>query len=273
MVGRAVRVMSYNIRVEGNKDPDVHKWGVRRPSVLKVIRSFNADFIGVQESTGKQRSHIRDAIGRAEYGVISHGRLAGDVGEKNPLFWRKDRFKKLDEGHFWLSESPDRAGTIGWPCCPRPAQPFHVSWGIFGENELPAERPIFVANVHFANGKDFPVARLHSAHLLDKRVRSIGKGCRRIVMGDFNEEVSSIPHMILFGQRHLRDTFGEVHPNSKAATKVKNWNPETRNGRRIDWIGVSKSWKLLDAGIERGERAGGYTPSDHFAATAVIERD
>lgn len=44
-----------------------------------------------------------------------------------------------------------------------------------------------------------------------------------------------------------------------------------RKGNRIDWIGVSRDWKVVAAGIDRTGRDG-RAPSDHFPVTAVIRR-
>ncbi|MCE9567190.1 MAG: hypothetical protein K8U57_34745 [Planctomycetes bacterium] len=42
-------------------------------------------------------------------------------------------------------------------------------------------------------------------------------------------------------------------------------------GSRFDWIGVSRDWKVVSAGIDHTSRDG-RTPSDHFPVTAVLQR-
>ena len=61
-----------------------------------------------------------------EYGVIGVGREDGKVkGEYSALWYKKARFELLASGYFWLSETPEIAGSRGWDgACERIA-----SWG------------------------------------------------------------------------------------------------------------------------------------------------
>jgi exonuclease III len=42
-------------------------------------------------------------------------------------------------------------------------------------------------------------------------------------------------------------------------------------GSRIDWLGVSRDWQVVAAGIDRTVKEG-KTHSDHFPVTAVLRR-
>jgi endonuclease/exonuclease/phosphatase family metal-dependent hydrolase len=42
-------------------------------------------------------------------------------------------------------------------------------------------------------------------------------------------------------------------------------------GPGIDWIGVSRDWQVLQAGIDRTQQDG-RTPSDHYPVTSLLRR-
>ena len=62
------------------------------------------------------------------YGWFGRGRdraAAADGGEFNPVFYAKDRLRLLEQATFWLSATPDVAGSRGWDgACNR-----IVTWG------------------------------------------------------------------------------------------------------------------------------------------------
>ena len=87
------------------------------------------------------------------YEVITytgHGREDGkDAGEHSAIFYKKDRFKLIDSGDFWLRENPDEPG-LGWDatCCNR-----ICSWGKFRDMETSKE--FFFFCVHFDHRNNF----------------------------------------------------------------------------------------------------------------------
>ncbi len=96
-----------------------------------------------------------------------------------------------------------------------------------------------------------------------------------IVTGDFNADQKSPPYEALFGavdsqESPVVDTYRATHserqPNEGTFSGFK---ANQNSGARIDWIGVSRDWKIQSAGIDRTSRDG-RTPSDHFAVTAEV---
>ena len=107
-----IRVMSFNIRYGTAPDGENH-WDKRKEFLLETIRAFNPDLLGTQETLGFQRDYLAKHL--PEHDVFGVGRDDGkDKGEMMAVYWRKERFKKQDGGHFWLSETPDEAGSQGW---------------------------------------------------------------------------------------------------------------------------------------------------------------
>src|SRR5688500_8882741 len=107
-----LRVMSFNIRFGTAKDGPNH-WDLRRDLLVDTIRKFDPDLLGTQETLLEQAEYLAEKF--PQYDWLGVGRDdAKRKGESVAIFWRKDRFEKLDAGHFWLSEKPDVPGSKSW---------------------------------------------------------------------------------------------------------------------------------------------------------------
>lgn len=263
----AVRVMSYNIRYGTANDGDNH-WEKRKDFLIATIKAFDPDLLGTQETLGFQRDYLAAKL--PGYEVLGVGRDDGrERGEMMALYFKRRRFEKLDGGHFWLSETPEQPGSKGWDS----ALPRMVTWVKLRDRQQANAKPLVFFNTHFDHmGVQ---ARLESARLLRSRAVELSRTCNVIVTGDFNEGEGSPPYQALFGATNgapspLRDTYRLAHPvrgaNEGTFTEFK---ANAMGGPRIDWIGVSTDWRVLQAVIDHTARDG-RTPSDHFPMTAVV---
>ena len=262
-----VRVMSFNIRYGTAADGDNH-WEKRRQFLVETIKAFDPDLLGTQETLGFQRDYIAAKL--QGYDVVGAGREDGrEKGEMAALFFKRARFEKLDGGHFWLSQTPDAPGSKSWDS----ALPRMVTWVKLRDRRQPNAKPILFLNTHFDHrGVE---ARAESARLLSRRAAELGRECRVIVTGDFNTDEGSEPYKILFspadGNRAaLGDTYRMAFPGrAKNEGTFSGFKVDATAGPRIDWIAVSRDWRVMKAGIDRTAREG-RTPSDHFPVTAVL---
>lgn len=262
-----LRVMSFNIRYGTAQDGENH-WDKRKDFLIETIRSFNPDLLGTQETLSFQRDYIAGKL--AEYDVLGVGRDDGrEAGEMMALYFKHSRFTKLGGGHFWLSETPDQAGSKSWDS----SLPRMVTWVRLQDRQNRNARPIVFLNTHFDHRG--LLARLESAKLVRRRVEELSKENRVIVTGDFNAGEGSDPYKALFdaidGRKSpLRDTYRVAHPaRSGNEGTFSDFKASTSDGPRIDWIAVSDGWKVVTAEIDRTSRDS-RTPSDHFAVTAVL---
>jgi endonuclease/exonuclease/phosphatase family metal-dependent hydrolase len=260
--------MSYNIRYGTAQDGENH-WDKRREFLIETIRAFNPDLLGTQETLGFQRDYLAERL--AGYDALGVGRDDGaDKGEMTALYYRRDRFEKLDGGHFWLSETPDKPGSKSWDT----SLTRMATWVRLRDRRQPRAKPLVFFNTHFDHRGE--QARLESARLLRRRAAAaIAAGDRVIVTGDFNAGEDSAPYRAFFGidgnlASPLRDVHRVLHPTRAADEGTfSGFKVEAVSGPRIDWIGVSREWRVLAAAIDRTARDG-RTPSDHFAMTAVL---
>jgi endonuclease/exonuclease/phosphatase family metal-dependent hydrolase len=243
-------VATYNLRYN-NKGDGINAWPNRKENVKALIAFHEFDLFGTQEGL---RDQLNDIAELKEYSFLGAGRDDGkEAGEHSAIFYRKDRFRVLTSGNFWLSETPDKPGK-GWDatCCNR-----ICSWAKFRDTK--AQKDFFFFSVHFDHqGIE---ARRQSGKLMVEKIKEIAKNEPVILTGDFNSTPET--EQILTIQTLLRDTH--------AATATPPYGPEgTFNSfkfdapmdKRIDYIFVSKQFDVLKYGVLTDAKEQRY-PSDH----------
>ncbi len=273
-----ISVMSFNIRYGAANDGE-NAWDRRRELVASTINEFAPDLLGTQECLLFQKEFLAERL--PGYQVVGAGRDDGaDGGEMCAVFFRDDRFELLDAGHFWLSDTPDQVGSVGWDA----ALTRMATWVKLRVCDVP-DHVFYFFNTHFDHvGEE---ARLASARLVRAMaVERIGAGLPVIIAGDFNSPATldgDSPHRALTGagQPRLLDTYEVVHESPHATPPAtlpatppeptgtfNGFTGETERGR-IDWIIVSRHFVSLAAAIDRSSHDGRY-PSDHFPVTANL---
>ncbi|WP_320111250.1 endonuclease/exonuclease/phosphatase family protein [Draconibacterium orientale] len=170
-----LKVMSFNIRYD-NPEDSIQGWNFRKDNVVKMIRFHDVDIIGMQEVLHNQLMDLKERL--PQYDFVGVAREDGkEDGEYSPVFYRKDKYRKVDGGTFWLSETPE-APSFGWDAACRRI----TTWVILKEQNSNKEIAFF--NTHFDHvGK---VARKKSAALLLTQVQQLAENRAVIVTGDFN---------------------------------------------------------------------------------------
>ncbi len=263
-----LRIMSYNIRF-GSANDGINSWDNRKDFLFETIADFDPDFLGTQETLASQRDFLAKKL--AGYQSLAAGRDDGkEAGEMMAVYWKADRFEKLAGGHFWLSETPDVAGSKSWDS----SLPRMATWVKLKDLNQPDAQPILFVNTHFDHRG--PQARLESAKVIRRKIAELGTDCRLVLTGDFNSGEGSEPYKVVFGEfdqkpSPLQDTFRIAHPKATQEEGTGSGFQASRTGgSRIDWIGCSADLHVRSATIDRTARDG-RTPSDHFAVTAVLK--
>lgn len=263
----SVRVMSFNIRY-GTANDGENRWDLRRDFVIDTIEAFDPDLLGTQETVLFQRQYLEEKLdGYEAWGV---GREDGkEAGEQTTILYKTKRFERTDGGHFWLSETPEAAGSKSWDS----SLPRIASWVKLKDRERPDAEPLLFVNTHFDHrGVE---ARLQSAKLIREQIAKLGDGCQVVLTGDFNAGEGSPPYVALFGEDDgkaspVRDAYRLAHPEKRDDEgSFSGFVAGAKQGSRIDWIGASQNLAVESATIDRMERDG-RTPSDHFPVTAVL---
>lgn len=266
---QSFNVMSFNIRLP-HKGDGLHYWDHRRPLVVSTIRYHEADLIGVQEAFRRQLDELMtDLEGYAWTG------LCRTDGTKNPnpdnefsaILYRKNRFAVLEEGTFWLSETPEKAGSLGWDA----AYPRIVSWAKFKDQST--GKTFYHFNTHFDHMG--VTARIESSKLILKKIKEIAGSSPVVLSGDFNTAENDKPYQTIIdptSTQHLDDalwksTLSHHGPMSSFAGtfEISGLQPN-----RIDFIFVNKGVKVLKHAILT-DSWNGFLPSDHLPVFAEIE--
>lgn len=103
----SVRIMSFNIRCG--------EFGKRKNIVPQLITEYAPDSLGIQECTYEWYRQLQKKL--PDYEFIGVGRDSGDLseecGEISAVLFRKDKYKLVDSGTFWVSETPEEV-SFGW---------------------------------------------------------------------------------------------------------------------------------------------------------------
>ncbi len=170
------RILSFNLRTSTALDGK-HKWSHRARSVVSEIRLISADVLGLQEVTHTMLSDLKEAL--PEYAFLGVARDDGhQAGEYSPVVYRKDRFRVVEQGHFWLADEADKVGAWGWDAaCIRIA-----TWAIL--EDLRDQKRFFFLNTH--TDHEGVLAREESSILIRNRAAALAKSLPIIITGDFN---------------------------------------------------------------------------------------
>jgi endonuclease/exonuclease/phosphatase family metal-dependent hydrolase len=254
-----ITIGTFNIRYDNPADSG-NLWINRAPIVSNLIRFHGFDILGIQEGLKNQLDDISAAL--PEYALYGKGRDDGkDAGEHSAIFYKKDRFKLVKSGDFWLSETPDKPGK-GWDatCCNR-----ICSW-VFLE-DLKTKKQFYAFNVHYDH--QGVVARQESSKLILKKINEIAGNVPVLLTGDFNGGRDSEWYKAIASSGVLTDVHSKVkfpYENNSSANGFR-----TPRGRSvIDHIFMSKQFAAEKWGILTDTYFGKF-PSDHFPVLAEVE--
>lgn len=256
--------MTFNIRYNEPRD-GVNIWANRKTKVADVIRFHKADLVGVQEALSDQLKDLETLLpGFAWCGV---GRTDGKTsGEYSAILYRKWRFKLLETNTFWLSETPDKAGSKGWDA----NLPRIVTWAKF--QDLKTKKTFYHFNTHFDHRG--ATARTESAKLLLASVPKISGKFPFVVTGDFNAKQDTNVYRILTGKESagnfkLVDTRYVSENGHFGGDSTFNEFKELIPAMTIDYIFVGDKTQVSEHGI-LSDRWDGLWASDHLPVLAEI---
>lgn len=246
-----LNVATYNLRMNTERD-GANAWPHRRELVKSLVRYHDFDVLATQEGLPDQ---VADMAAMAEYAHVGRGRDDGKhAGEHSAIFFKRQRFKLLRNGDFWLSQTPDQP-SLGWDatCCHR-----IVSWAQLQDRQ--SGRTFYFFSVHFDH--EGQVAQRESAKLMLRKVRAIAGAEPVIVAGDFN----SVPETEQIGtmKSQLADAFEiSATPRYGPVGTFNAFKIDSPLDERIDYIFVSPQVKVLSYAALTDSRQGRF-PSDHL---------
>ncbi|GGO03875.1 endonuclease/exonuclease/phosphatase family protein [Saccharibacillus kuerlensis] len=260
-----LKVMSFNLRTYTANDAG-NEWVNRAPLAGETILEHAPSFVGIQEGYLLMLEDLQGYL--TDYGWIGEGRCGGTEDEYCAIFYRKEDFEIIEQGQFWLSETPEVSGSIGWDS----DYPRICTWGRF---------------IHAASGTQIRVYNTHLDHIGEtarmegtKLIASVMlrhdsdyPGSVGILMGDMNGGPSDTP------LRYLRGEITEAgdRPDLQDAYTALAGEPGRTfhdfkgggEGEPIDYIFVVPPLVVLQTLIDRRDFTGKY-PSDHYPIVAEL---
>lgn len=256
----SLSVMTFNMRYDNPEDGQ-NNWRFRREWIAGVIKAQEVDVLGTQELLSNQFNDLSGLL--TGYQGVGVGRLDGaESGEYCAVFFRKDRFTLLDSGTFWLSETPEVVGSLGWDgACERIA-----TWVVLRDRD---GRELFFIDTHLDHVGQ--VARDEGVSLLMKRIETLSGGRPVILTGDFNSEPGSsvVAHVQKDGV--LRDAKAIAAQRSGTDWSFSDFGqiPEAERPL-LDYIFVSGDIEAVRYEVLPDIFDGGYV-SDHAPVMAVVK--
>lgn len=260
LFSQELTVASFNIRFETDRDTG-NLWKDRRPFVNSLIRFHDFDIFGIQEGLLNQLDDI--SAGLPAYSRWGKGRDDGGTkGEHAAVFYKKERFTRLNQGDFWLSETPDRP-SLGWDatCCNR-----ICSWVYLQDKK--SGRKFYFFNVHFDHqGVE---ARKESSKLILKKISEIAGNEPTILTGDLNGSHTSEWYLTLANSGVLKDTYTQVQFPYANNASFNGFTGTKGNNDIIDHIFTTRHFSVQRWGLLTDTYHGKY-PSDHFPVMADLK--
>ncbi len=253
-----LRVMSFNIRYPAKSDgPNL--WDLRKDLVVRMIRKEDPDVFGTQELFAEQGRYIVEKA--PEYTWFGLSRRGNHEDEHMGVFYKKSKLKLIESGNFWLSKTPEIAGSMSWDV----TLPRMVTWGMFETDE---GKRFYFYDTHFPHRPQDEAARIESAKVIRSRIEGLPADVPFIMTGDYNSAAGSGAYQVFQGL--LTDSRLAAEKTAGPEGTFNGFRGRS-DGPRIDWILYrGRNVRALSNETVSYNEDGHY-PSDHFPVIAVIE--
>jgi len=256
-------VLSFNIRYN-NPDDGLNSWKNRKRMVIEFLNETQPEIIGMQEVLYDQLMDIENAL--PGYGWTGVGRDDGKMkGEYGPVFYNKEKLQLVRNGHFWLSETPEKTGSKSWGA----HLPRIVTWTRLKDKA--SGKKIFFFNTHFSHVSDS--ARNGSARLLVKMINKIAGDTAVILTGDLNFTSESEGYKIVVSKENKTELVDAMFISENphfGGTSTFNGFGKTSVKRKIDFIFTGGGLKVIKHGIYEIKEQDVFI-SDHWPVYTLVE--
>ncbi len=172
-----LKIIAYNIRCAN--DGNGNNIADRAPRFKMLVEELDADILALSEASVPWITYLEKNIVGSKYKMLYKYRAETSL-EAQPLLFDYNKFELLDDGYFWLSETPD-VSSIGWGGK-------HYRGCTWAKLKVKATGKIFLYYCTHLTGSD--AASIGSAKLIYKHATE-RKGFSEypvFVSGDFNVE-------------------------------------------------------------------------------------
>ncbi len=247
-------VGSYNIRNDNQGDARRgNGWAQRCSVICDQVEWHNLEVFGAQEV---KRNQLDDMLKELpDYDYVGVGRDDGkDEGEFSPIFYKRDRFKLLDSGTFWISETPEKVGVKGWDA----ALPRICSYVHLRDKETKINFWFF--NLHMDHVG--VVARREGAKLVISKIKEMCNGESAIVTGDFNVDQHNEAYRTMLSGGVMKDSYVAAAKRFATTGTFNSFDANLFTESRIDHIFVTNNLEVTNYAVLTD---GYWTPNEQSA--------
>ena len=217
-------IMSTNVRYIAPEDILNKSWFNRAELILDDINSVKPDIIGFQEATFVHYDYLKKVMDGYDSEIAYRDNFI--LSEGCPIFYRTDKFEKIDSGSFWLSETPE-VMSKDWGS-------EHYRICVYLRlRETESGREFLVFNTHLDHTSD--LARINGIAVVLDKIAEFGD-IPAYLMGDLNAKENSKTI------QSTKDNFDDaklISPITEDTATFHGWG-EAEDPRRIDYILISK---------------------------------
>ena len=261
------KICNYNIRYYNGSGNSAIDWPNRKAKVFEMILRHKMDVCGIEEITKYQSPDFISTL--TDYEYVGYGRdngkenSAGASGEQTGIIYKKDRYVKLDQGRFFLSNTPYKPSRVSNSDFNR-----LVAWVKLKDRTSGEE--FFFFSTHFNHNYTATKVqvRTEQAEVAIAEVPKIAGDLPYFFVGDFNCEITEPSYEML--STRWTDAFIAMGDNAIGAY-VCNEEQQTNYPTKCAWEGNTytglyssddKSPKRIDLVLFDASRA---TISSYFA--------
>lgn len=253
----SVTAVTFNCAAPWGSLLDGTQSSARVKKFAAYMNTVNPDFIGTQEMNSNWLSKLSELMPKYEsYGVARGGDDSEKTSEMNAVFWLKDKYTLIDNGTFWLSETPDKESRYEGAGCNR-----ICSWVLLKNNET--NKQYLYMNTHLDNVSE--EAQGFGAKVILSKEQKLAEqypDAAVILSGDFNQTKGMSAHSEVSAV--LNDSLAAANENEIKGT-YQEWG-EQDNAEPIDFIFSSDAITAVDYQV-LDDISNGYV-SDHYGVYA-----
>lgn len=247
-------LMTSNIRFENEADGE-NNWPKRRSIWKNIIKDHCVDILCTQEG---RKGQIHNANEIIDLKLIDQHREWIPERMYPCIFINKDKFTVIESGDFWLSDTPDIAGSKSFGS----AFPRLCTWLKLDMNN----NLFYVFNCHLDHVLD--ETRSEQSKVIISQIKQINTDkIPYILAGDFNESPNETVRKNINKHLKLNDPLYKLNEEDQGTHHRFDGN--NQKSSRIDWIMTEKSFSCLEYKIIKEHENGRY-PSDHFPVFATL---
>lgn len=252
-----IRIVTANVRQMFKADYKTgNGWEDRKELCRDVFLAQNADIFCMQEN----RTAISDYLMSFMPGFVLSNGVYRSKQPINPIMYSSKRFKKIKEGGFWLSPTPNVENSL-FPGATRRV----ANWVLLKDKTT--GKQLYIINAHYTHDSE-PIRQLQIDVTLDF-ARTLQPGIPIVMTADYNCGINS-PTITKVTKAGWLDSYIAVHGPEEPGFTFHGFHG-TKYGKpknpKIDFIFYQPPLRPVAAEIIRDSRNGRY-PSDHYFISA-----